>query len=138
MTESVEGRGTTGNKALSSLKLRPGHGRPRAPRAHRMLPNFALPNSIAAKGEQCVQIPAADRHSGDPGIVWHRKDDLRWAVVRTDLYAAFSRKKLASLDRVAHGFRPRVVLPVVDVQVEETLFVHERTILLHLIAVSPL
>ena len=82
MVESVAGRGTTGNTALLRLKFRPRHRCPRAPSAHRMLPDFALPNSIAAKGDQRVQILAADRHSGDPGVVWHRKDGLRWTLAR--------------------------------------------------------
>lgn len=78
-----------------------------------MMADLALSNSIATEGKQRIQISSAECDARRPGIVLRGKDDLCQAVVCTDLYAAFSRRKLAALDRAAHGFRSSVVLPIV-------------------------
>ena len=100
--------------------------------------HFALPDPVPAEGEERVLVLAAEADAGDAAAVGHGQDDLRGAIVGADLDAAARGDELAAFERVAHGLRTRVVIPIRDVEMEKPLLVRERAVVIDLVGIDPL
>jgi hypothetical protein len=120
------------------LQLIGRHLRPRAPRSHRMLLHFALPDLGATEGVERVLVLAAEGDAGDAGAVGDGEDYLGRTIIGADLNAAARRAELTALERVADALGAGVVVPVGDVQGEESFLVRQFAIAGDLIAVDPL
>jgi hypothetical protein len=92
-------------------QLRAADFRPRRERAHRMLPDFALPNSVPAESEQRVLVRAAEGDTDDTAAVGYGENDLRRTIVGADLHAATRGDELAAFNGVADTFRAGIVVP---------------------------
>ena len=120
------------------LQLVRSHFRPRRECTQRVLLDLAFPNVLHAEGEQRVLLGAADCDAGDSAAIGHGEDDLSGPIVGTDLNPAASGDELAAFERVAERFGVSVVVPVGDVQREESLLVGERAVVVDLVAIDPL
>ncbi len=123
---------------LSKLQLVRHHLRPRAPCTERMLLDLAFPDLGHAEGVERVLVLTADGDSGDATAIRDGEDDLGGAVVGADLDAALRGDELTAFLRVAEALRARVVVPILDVEVEEAFFVYQRAVVGGLITVGPL
>ena len=103
-----------------------------------MLLDFAFPDLGHAEGVERVLAFAADGDAGDATAIRDGEDDLSGAVVGADLDAALGGDELTAFLRVTEAFCARVVVPILDVEVEEALFVYQRAVVGDLIAVGPL
>ncbi len=103
-----------------------------------MLLDFAFPDLVAAEGVERVLVLATNGDGGDAAAIRDGEDDLGGAVVGADLDAALGGDELTAFLRVAEAFRTGVVVPILDVEVEEALFVNERAVISYLITVGPL
>ena len=79
-----------------------------------MLPDFALPNSVSAEGEQRVLVRASEGDTDDTAAVGYGENDLRRTIVGGDLHAATSGDELAAFNGVADILRASVIVPISD------------------------
>src|SRR5260221_3780271 len=97
--------------------------------------HLALPYLVATKGKEGVQLSSAETDSSNRAPVRHREDDLSRAVIGAHLNARARRDEHLALLCVANRLRASIVLPIGDVQPEETLLVGQRSVGVDLIAV---
>src|SRR5258707_148824 len=94
------------------LQLGSVHLHPRRKGPHGVVLHFTLPDSVATECEQRVPVLAAEADARHATAVWNRENDLRGAVVGTDLNATTRGDELAAFQGVARRLGTGVVVPV--------------------------